>query len=103
MSAAQVCDWLKEHYKEYFAERTVSRYVKNLRKEYNILKTVFPRDFEAVEDLPFGKQLQVDFGEEWMKPIDGSKVKVWFVAFVLAIPDINMPNFKIEHLQPLIW
>jgi len=94
MSAAQVCDWLKEHYKEYFAERTVSRYVKNLRNEYNILKTVLPRDFEAVEDLPLGKQLQVDFGEEWMKSIDGSKVKVRFVAFVLANSRYKYTQFQ---------
>ena len=34
MSAAQVCDWLKEHYSADFTERTVSRFVKDLREEY---------------------------------------------------------------------
>ncbi|NBI84413.1 helix-turn-helix domain-containing protein [Clostridiaceae bacterium] len=29
LTAAQVCDWLKEHYGENYAERTVSRYVKD--------------------------------------------------------------------------
>lgn len=38
LSAAQVCDWLKEHYKEDFRERTVSRYVKRLREEYGLKK-----------------------------------------------------------------
>lgn len=84
MTSAQVCDWLKEHYNSYFAERTVSRYVKSLRKLYSIQKVNKPRDFEAVEDLPLGKQLQVDFGEEWMKTIKGNKVKVHFAAFVLS-------------------
>ena len=38
MSSAQVCDWLKEHYSAEFSERTVSRFVKDLRKEYGIKK-----------------------------------------------------------------
>lgn len=84
MTAAQVCDWLKEHYKEEFKERTVSRYVKELRKKYNLKKSSQPRDYEAVEELPMGQQLQVDFGEKWMQSIDGQRVKVRFAAFVLA-------------------
>ena len=31
LSAAQVYDWRKEHYEENHTERTVSRYVKELR------------------------------------------------------------------------
>ena len=37
LTAAQVCDWLKEHYQEHFSERTVSRYVKALREEYQLI------------------------------------------------------------------
>src|SRR5665648_1296310 len=84
MTAAQVCDWLKEHYEENIKERTVSRYVKALREKYNLRKSNHPRDYEAVEELPMGKQLQVDFGEKWMQSIDGQRVKLRFVAFVLA-------------------
>ena len=36
LTAAQVCDWLKEHYHEQLAERTVSRYMKALREEYQL-------------------------------------------------------------------
>lgn len=36
LTAAQVCDWLKEHYREEVSERTVSRYVKQLREEYGL-------------------------------------------------------------------
>jgi len=84
MTAAQVCDWLKEHYKEDIKERTVSRYVKGLREEYNLKKSNHPRDYEAVEELPMGQQLQVDFGEKWMQSIGGGRVKIRFAAFVLA-------------------
>ncbi|MDF2597041.1 MAG: transposase [Clostridia bacterium] len=84
ITAAQVCDWLKEHYEESFKERTVSRYVKDLRSKYHLLKSSHPREYEAIEELPMGQQMQVDFGEKWMKSIDGTRVKVHFAAFVLS-------------------
>lgn len=84
LSSAQVCDWLKEHYEAVFSERTVCRYVKGLRKEYGLKKAVNQRDYEAVQDLPMGQQMQVDFGEKWMKNVDGKRVKVYTSAFVLA-------------------
>ena len=84
VTAAQVCDWLKEHYNEKYSERTVSRYVKELRNKYRLLKSNHPREYEAVEELPMGQQMQVDFGQKTMKSIDGFNVKVYFAAFVLA-------------------
>ena len=69
LSAAQVCDWLKEHYQANFSERTVSRYVKDLRGAYNIKKQPEPRSYEAVPERPMGKQVQVDFGEKWIRNI----------------------------------
>lgn len=84
MTAAQVCDWLKEHYREDFKERTVSRYVKELREKYSLKKSNHPRDYEAVDELPMGQQLQVDFGETWMQSIGGQRLKIRFAAFVLA-------------------
>lgn len=36
LTAAQICDWLREHYREEVSERTVSRYVKQLREEYGL-------------------------------------------------------------------
>lgn len=94
ISAAQVCDWLKEHYHEHFKERTVSRYVKDLRNKYNIKKTAHPRDYEAVEELPMGQQMQVDFGEKWMKSIYGNRVKVRFIAFVLSKSRFKYVQFQ---------
>lgn len=83
MTAAQVCDWLKEHYQEDIKERTVSRYVKGLREKYHLKKSKHPRQYEAVAELPMGQQLQVDFGERWMHSIHGQRVNVHFAAFVL--------------------
>ena len=94
LSAAQVCDWLKEHYSATFSERTVSRYVKDLRKEYNLRKAPNPRDYEAVPELPMGQQLQVDFGEKWLKNVNGGRTKVYAAAFVLA-----HSRFKYAELQ----
>ena len=94
MTAAQVCDWLKEHYREDFKERTVSRYVRSLREKYNLKKSNHPRDYEAVDELPMGQQVQVDFGEKWMKTINGQRIKVWFAAFVLA-----NSRYKWGHFQ----
>lgn len=94
LSAAQVCDWLKEHYSEIFSERTVSRYVKDLRKEYDLRKAPNRRDYEAVPELPMGQQLQVDFGEKWLKNINGGRIKVYAAAFVLA-----HSRFKYAELQ----
>ena len=84
LSAAQVCDWLKEHYSASFAERTVSRYVKALRDEYGLRKCESPRDYEAVPELPMGKQVQVDFGQMSLKNVDGGWTKVYAAAFLLA-------------------
>ena len=64
MTAAQVCDWLKEHYRENIKERTVSRYVKGLREKYHLKKSNHPRDYEAVDEPPMGKQLQEEY--EWV-------------------------------------
>lgn len=85
MSSAQICDWLKESYCINFKERTVSRYVRNLRSELSIPKSTPRREYMPVQDLPMGKQLQVDFGEMWMpQAIGNSRVKVRFAVCVLS-------------------
>lgn len=84
MSSAQVCDWLKEHYEAYFSERTVSRYVKELREEFNIRKEKNARTYEAVPDPPMGKQIQVDFGEIYLKNASKGHTKVYCAAFLLS-------------------
>ncbi|MGG0511387.1 IS21 family transposase [Priestia megaterium] len=85
LSAAQVQDWLMERYKELeIGESTVRAYVRELRDEYKIAKETSPRDYEAIPDLPMGKQIQVDFGHTKQKTSNNKEVKLNFIAFVLS-------------------
>ncbi len=64
MTAAQVEDWLKEHYDDTEIKgRTVRSYVAYLRDKHGIPKQPSEgRQYEAVPDPPMGHQLQLDFG-----------------------------------------
>lgn len=85
MSTAQIMDRLKEHYKDNtIKERTLRNYLNNLRKEYNIPKVLEPRQYEAVPELPMGKQMQVDFGEKDLQNSKGGKTKVRDMGAVLS-------------------
>ncbi|WP_010200231.1 IS21 family transposase [Bacillus sp. m3-13] len=85
LSGAQVHDWLKEHHEEFdIGESTVRGYVKELREKYSIPKRSSYRQYQSVEDLPMGKQAQVDFGETYAFKTNGSRQKLWFIAFVLS-------------------
>ncbi len=85
LSAAQVMDWLIERYPTLgVAESTVRNYVRGLRIEYAIPKVLRMREYEAVEELPMGQQMQVDFGEAKLRYPDGHLVKLWFITFVLS-------------------
>jgi len=84
MTAAQVYDWLLEHYKANISERAVRRYVGVLRKEHGIEKTSQPRDYESVDELPMGYQMQVDFGEKSLRTPNGQYAKVHFIGVVLS-------------------
>ena len=86
MSAAQVYDWLKEHYQVTVAERTARRYVEGLRGKYAIPKAKGPiRQYEAMEDPPMGKQMQVDLGEAWVRDAyRGRHIKLYCIAAVMS-------------------
>lgn len=94
ISSAQVCDWLKENYDAFFSERTVSRYVKKLREEYDISKSKESRAYEAVPELPMGQQMQVDFGETNLRNTSGGYTKVYCAAFLLS-----RSRYKYAELQ----
>lgn len=86
MTSAQIHDWILENYPERVAsERTVSRYVTNLRLDFGIPKSAPGRNYEAMDELPMGHQMQLDFGVQNMPLPDqpGSR-KVYFVGMVLA-------------------
>lgn len=84
LTAAQVGDWLREHYQAEASDRTVSRYVRGLREKYALKKSQPAREYEAVPELPMGQQMQVDFGQMSMKNVEGGWTKVYVAAFLLS-------------------
>jgi len=85
MSCGQIRDWLKEYYRDYSVqERTLRRYVSELRKKYGVVKPVVTREYQAVADLPAGRQLQVDFGEKRVRNTGGGYTKLYVMGTVLA-------------------
>lgn len=85
MSSAQVEDWLKERYpKIQVGSSTIRSYVSEIRDIYHIPKVVRTRDFEAVEELPMGQQIQVDWGGMTVYTQDKKPVKLYFITFVLS-------------------
>lgn len=87
MTAAQLYDWCKEHSKLEtleFQKRSFQDYVNTIRKEHDIPKPEHPRQYEAVDELPMGKQAQVDMGEISVKTESGRHRKVYCFAIVLA-------------------
>lgn len=85
MSGAQILDWLQEKYPDLqVGESTVRRYVKEMREIYQIKKTDNPREHEALDEPPPGKQMQVDWGQTIQKTTNNKCIKLYFIAFVLA-------------------
>lgn len=85
LSASQVWDWLKERHGHLaVAESTVRNFVQGIRSEYAIPKAVRMRQYGAVEELPMGRQMQVDFGETKLRHPEGHLVRLWFITFVLS-------------------
>lgn len=85
LSSAQVEDWLKERFPTLdVAGSTVRAYVSEIRDIYHIPKVVRIRTHEAVEELPMGQQVQVDWGETTVKNLEKKEVKLYFITFVLS-------------------
>lgn len=86
-TAAQVEDWLKENVKGFptVSARTVYNFVHWVRSIHHLPKPkVVPRQCEAVEELPYGKQAQTDFGESWLLDANSNRIKVYFMTIVLS-------------------
>jgi transposase len=85
LSSAQVQDWIQENYDEVYPARTVRNYIRNLRIRHSIEKTNHKeREYGCIPELPPGQQLQADFGEYWAIRQDKARIKLFFVAFILA-------------------
>lgn len=85
-SAAQIHDRLLEVNPALgVTERTTFNFVQFIRNKYNIPKPPLNRRiYEDVEELPYGKQAQVDFGEYTMRDHQGNARKVYFMGIVLS-------------------
>ena len=85
-SAAQVHDWLKENFEDFIDvnAKTVFNFVLFVRGKYGIPKPFNHRDYEKVDELPYGKQAQVDFGEYNMTTDEGKRKKIYFFCMVLS-------------------
>ncbi|MEG0086918.1 MAG: IS21 family transposase [Niameybacter sp.] len=85
LSSAQIYDWLLERYTHLeFKERTLRLYVQQLRHVYKLPKNPPLRQYQEIPESPPGEQAQADFGQIWVKKVDGSNVKVYCFALVLA-------------------
>jgi hypothetical protein len=85
-TTAQLHDWLKEHHTDFpeVSPRTVFNFVMFLRQKHNIPLEPRVREYFPVEELPYGEQAQVDFGEYNMLTSMGKRKKVKFFAMVLS-------------------
>jgi transposase len=86
MTAAQVRYWLEEKHRLDANDRTVRLFVSDLREKYGIFRESEPRrEYEAVEELPMGYQLQLDFGEKSVRDAYSCRyIKLYFVIFTLS-------------------
>lgn len=85
-SAAQIHDWLKESHPDFpeVSPRTVFNFVMYVRQKHNIPYVPKVREYFPIDELPYGEQAQVDFGEYNMRTSTGKRQKVKFFAMVLS-------------------
>lgn len=84
--SAQMHDWLKEYYNDFpgVCPKTVFNFVLYVRQKYNIPRQYEPREFFPVEEMDYGRQAQVDFGETSLRTADGRRKKIYFFCMVLS-------------------
>lgn len=85
-SAAQMHDWLKEHYPDFpvVNPKTVFNFVHWIRGKYNLPVLQQVREYETVPETAYGKQAQVDFGQYTMRTSTDSRIKVFFFSMMLS-------------------
>jgi transposase len=84
-ASAQIFDRLKEKYLILdFCESTLRGAIRRLREEHEIPRVKYVRSYEAVDELPMGQQLQVDYGMMRVENGEGKTFKIYVIAFVLS-------------------
>jgi len=86
VTSSQLYDWLREAYKDDFkiSYSSVRLHIKRLREREGILKPSAIRQLQAVKDLPFGYQAQVDMGQAWLENIYGKRIKIYIFCISLS-------------------
>lgn len=86
LPAAVIEDRLKEKHPCFprVNSKTVYNFVRHVRREEKIPVPARIRQTEAMDEVPFGSQAQVDFGTALMRRQDGSRQRVYFFALVLS-------------------
>jgi transposase len=97
-SAAQMHDWLKEHYPDFpkVSGSTVFNFVHWIRQQHNLPQTAALRSYELVEETPYGSQAQVDFGAYSLRTGRGTRIKVYFFALVLSRSRYKYVYFSLQ-------
>lgn len=103
-SAAQMHDWLKEHYPDFPAvdSKTVFNFVSHIRQKYHIDKAEVIREYALVVETPFGAQAQADFGEYNLRDNQGRKVKVFFFVISLSRSRYKYLIFSLAKFSTLL-
>lgn len=98
-SAAQMHDWLKEHYNDFpkVNPKTVFNFVHWVRQKHNLPLVSQVREYESVPETGYGKQAQVDFGEYTMRTSTDSRIKVFFFAMMLSRSRYKYVWFTLRH------
>lgn len=97
VTSAQIYDWLQDKFDiQSVAENTVRNYVNHLREHYHIPKVTLGRVYGAVDELPPGQQMQVDFGEIIVDTSSGGRQKLYVAGFILS-------HSRFKYVEWLDW
>lgn len=96
VSSSLLYDWLREAFKEEFklSYASVRLHISRLREREGILRPVKIRQHEAVRDLPFGYQAQVDMGQAWLENIYGKRIKIYLFCMSLSASRYKFATFS---------
>jgi transposase len=96
VSAAQMHDWLKEYHPDliHTAPKTVYNFVMALRQKYNIPLEEASREYFVVEQLPYGKQAQADFGHYILRGTEDRRKRIHFFVMMLSRSRMKFLQFS---------
>ena len=97
--AAQMHDWLRESFPEFpqTATRTLFNFVIWVRQKYNLPQIKPSREYEMVEETPYGSQAQADYGVYNLRDGIGKRVKVFFITIQLSRSRYKYVWFSGKH------